>query len=151
VLDACYSGAASHAAARARLGMDPRVDLGAERQDPAADLAAQESAAAGQTVLPSLAQSLVRELDCAALAMRYPVDDAFATELMLALYEKLLERGQPLPAALHLALNEALAGDDAVPPQAAATPILFGSSACALRLAPPDRSEAAPARGMRRA
>ena len=42
------------------------------------------------------------------LAMRYPVGDAFATELMLALYDKLLDKRRPLPAALHLALDDAL-------------------------------------------
>ncbi|MCA9941705.1 MAG: CHAT domain-containing protein, partial [Anaerolineales bacterium] len=89
ILDACYSGAASHAAARRAVGLD----------DPTrADASTVEGQK--QTELPSLAQDLVAGLDCAALAMRYPVGDAFATDLMLALYDKLLDKGQPLPAAL---------------------------------------------------
>ncbi|NLF68740.1 MAG: CHAT domain-containing protein [Candidatus Anammoximicrobium sp.] len=85
ILDTCCSGAASHAAARVQIGLD-RLPV---RQEGAAGQALAETA---QTVLPSLAQSLAERLHCAALAIRYPVGDAFATELMLALYEKLLDR-----------------------------------------------------------
>jgi hypothetical protein len=74
------------------------------RQEGAEGAVVDEAAA---TLLPSLALALSQQLDCAALAMRYPVGDAFATDLLLALYEKLLDR--PLPAALHLALDETLA------------------------------------------
>ena len=71
--------------------------------------------------------------------MRYPVDDAFATELMLALYDKLLDKRRPLPAALHLALDDALAADIPKPPMAPATPILVGVRAAELQLAPPPQ------------
>ncbi len=81
--------------------------------------------------------------------MRFPVGDGFATDLMLALYRRLLDRGQPLPAALSLALDEALAGDDAASrvelaglPLAAVTPVLLGPRAAALRLVPPERPPA---------
>lgn len=131
ILDTCYSGAASHAAARVQVGLD-RL---AVRQEGAAGQALAETV---QTVLPSLAQSLAERLDCAALAMRYPVGDAFATELMLALYGKLLDRRQPLPAALHLALDEALKADIPRPPLSPATPILIGPRAADLQLAPPS-------------
>ena len=57
-----------------------------------------------------------------ALAMRYPVGDAFATELMLALYDKLLDKRRSLPAALHLAMDDALKADIPIPPQAPVTP-----------------------------
>lgn len=130
ILDACYSGAGSHAAARAQLGLDPTPS----RQE-GAEGAALEAAA--PTVLPGLAQTLSARLGCAALAMRYPVDDAFATDLMLALYDKLLVRGRPLPAALHLALDEALRGGR--PPLSPFTPLLVGAPAAALSLAPPPR------------
>jgi hypothetical protein len=93
-----------------------------------------------QIYLPSLAQVLSHRLDCAVLAMRYPVGDAFATDLVLALYEKLLDRRQALPAALHLALDDALAADILKPPLSAATPILVGPRAADLRLAPPQRA-----------
>ncbi|MEI7868789.1 MAG: CHAT domain-containing protein [Candidatus Methylumidiphilus sp.] len=134
ILDTCYSGAGSHAAARVQLGLD-RVQVretGAEGE-PLAQTA--------RTVLPSLAQNLAERLDCAALAMRYPVGDDFACELMLSLYDKLLDRNRPLPAALHLALDEALASKVPKPPLSSATPILLGGRAAELRLTPPQQSE----------
>jgi hypothetical protein len=133
ILDACYSGAGSHEAAREQVGLDrmPTRQEGAEGK-PVPKTAA--------TALPSLAQQLSQRLDCAALAMRYPVGDDFATDLMLALYEKLLEKRQPLPAALHLALDDALESDIPTPPLSPATPILVGERATALRLVPPDRA-----------
>ncbi len=128
ILDACYTGA-SHAAARRAIGLsDPTRNQGSTaeyQQHP--------------TVLPSLAQQLVQHLDCAALAMRYPVGDSFATDLMLALYDKLLDKGQPLPAALQLALDSALASERARPSLSPATPLLFGARAANLRLSLPPR------------
>ncbi len=132
ILDACYSGAGGHAAARVQLGLDREPT----RQEGAEGTAL---AATAQTALPSLAQALSQRFDCAALAMRYPVGDAFATELMLALYGKLLDKRRPLPAALHLALDDALAVDIPKPPLSAATPILVGLRAAELQLAPPPR------------
>ena len=128
ILDACYSGAGSHAAARAQLGLDPTP----ARQGGAEGAALEATA---PTVLPGLAQTLSARLGCAALAMRYPVDDAFATDLMLALYDKLLDKGRPLPAALHLALDDALRGGR--PPLSPFTPLLVGAPAAALSLTPP--------------
>jgi hypothetical protein len=106
ILDTCYSGAGSHAAARAQLGLDatPLRETGAEGE---------------------------------ALAMRFPVGDAFATELTLCLYDKLLDRQKPLPAALQLALNEALRSRCPKPPLSPATPILLGGRAASLQLIPP--------------
>ncbi|MEJ2209515.1 MAG: CHAT domain-containing protein, partial [Anaerolineae bacterium] len=132
ILDACYSGAGSHRAARAQLGLEQ----GPTRQEGAEGEAVE---AAATTALPNLAQALSQRLDTAALAMRYPVGDAFATDLMLALYEKLLARRQALPGALHLALGEALEGDVPRPPLSAATPILVGPRAAELRLETPRR------------
>jgi hypothetical protein len=132
ILDACYSGVGSQAAARAEIGLD-RL---AVRQEGAEG---ETVAATAGTALPSLGQVLSQQLECAALAMRYPVGDAFATELMLALYQKLLEKRQPLPAALHLALEEALASDIPKPPLSRATPILMGPSGADLHLWPPPR------------
>jgi hypothetical protein len=124
VLSACYSGASSHAAARAQVGLGDATTRG------------EAGAEAVGTVLPSLALALSQELDCAALAMRYPVGDVFATELMLSLYGKLLDRRRPLPDALNLALEEALAGDAERPPLSSATPILVGPLAAGLKLVP---------------
>ncbi|WP_295389413.1 CHAT domain-containing protein [uncultured Thiodictyon sp.] len=128
ILAACYSGAASHMAARARLGLDLTP--------------ARDGAEPGQTGLPSLAEDLARALDCAALAMRYPVDDSFATDLSLALYDQLLAHRQPLPAALRLALDAALAADPAARGPADLspyTPVLLGPRAAGLTLVPPAR------------
>lgn len=130
ILDACSTGAASHAAARLQIGLDKQPT----RQQPAEDEAVDETA---QTVLPSLAQELAQRLDCAALAMRYPVDDVFATDLMLSLYGKLLENGRLLPDALHLALDVAMDADIPRPALSPATAILIGVRASNLQLAPP--------------
>lgn len=134
ILDACYSGAASHAAARVQVGLDAAREAGT--QDDASAAVAVDAIA---TPLPSLGFALAGQLDCAVLAMRYPVGDSFATELMLALYEKLLEQGQPLPAALQLALGQALAAELVPASLAEVTPILLGSRAAALELPPPKR------------
>ena len=132
ILDACYSGVGSQAAAREQVGLDraPMRQEGAEGA---------ELAQAAGTALPGLAQALSQRLDCAALAMRYPVGDAFATELMLALYEKLLDKRRPLPAALHLALEDTLEADIPKPPLSPATPILVGVRAAELQLVPPPQ------------
>lgn len=130
ILDACYSGAGSHTAARAQVGLEAAP----LRQEGAEGTTVAESV---QTSLPSLAQSLAERLECAVLAMRYPVGDAFATELMLTLYEKLLDRRRPLPAALHLALDDALRADIPLPSLAPVTPILVGPPATTLQLTPP--------------
>src|SRR5208337_4246615 len=132
ILDACYSGVGSQAAARAQVGLD-RAPVRQEGAEGA------ELAQTTGTALPGLAQALSQRLDCAALAMRYPVGDAFATELMLALYGKLLDKRRPLPAALHLALDDALEADIPKPPLSPATPILVGVRAAELQLAPPPR------------
>lgn len=96
--------------------------------------------------LPGVARALVSALDCAVLAMRFPVGDDFAVALDDALYGHLLGDGQPLPRALQRALGAALRGDanDAtgagVPPLSVATPALFGRRAAGLTLLAPTRS-----------
>lgn len=130
VLDACHTGA-SHAAARAQVGLeDPPV-----RQEGAEGEAVPETE---ETVLPSLGQELAQQLDCAALAMRYPVGDAFATDLALSLYDKLLKQRQPLPQALHLAMDDAMNAETRPGPMSRVTPILIGPRGAALQLRPPD-------------
>src|SRR3989304_8844 len=81
--------------------------------------------------LPSLAQRLAAELDCAVLAMRSPVGDDFATALGLELYDALLDKHQPLPGALQTALGDALdpRRDPYQPGFSRITPILFGTPA----------------------
>ena len=88
------------------------------------------------TTLPSLAQQLADDLDCATVAMRYSVEADFAEHLLLALYERLLAKHQPLPGALQLALTDALKGDGKFAPPAlsSVTPLLFGTNAADLTL-----------------
>lgn len=81
--------------------------------------------------------------------MRYPVGDELATDLSLALYDKLLDRGQPLPAALALALEKTLTdpggpqvSDDL--PLSPITPLLLGPRAAGLELKPPARTATTP-------
>jgi len=127
-LSACYSGAADVRAARAQVGLD----------NPPTREAAPEQRG---TVLPSLGQRLAEDLDCAVLAMRYPVLDDFATELALTLYDRMLERRQPLPQALQLALADALdpRRDPHRPDFSRLTPLLFGARGADLRLEAPPR------------
>ncbi|HEX5734300.1 MAG TPA: CHAT domain-containing protein [Blastocatellia bacterium] len=127
-LSACYSGAADLRAARAQIDLE---------EMPALATAPQPSA----NVLPSLGQRLAEELDCAVLAMRYPVLDDFATELALTLYDRMLEKRQPLPQALELAMAEALhpKHDPYLPTFSRSTPLLFGERAADLRLQAPQR------------
>ncbi len=71
---------------------------------------AQISSARGESdrgPMPALARQLVTSLDCAVLAMRYPVGDEFAIKLAEELYERLLGKGQTLPRALQLSLRDA--------------------------------------------
>lgn len=126
-LSACYSGAADIRAARAQIGL-PNPPMRETAVAPSVD------------ALPSLGQRLAEELDSAVLAMRFPVLDEFATELTLGLYERMLERRQPLPQALQLALDDALdpKRDPHLPGFSRMTPLLFGERAADLRLqAPP--------------
>lgn len=89
--------------------------------------------------LTSLAATLADELDCAVVAMRFPVGNDFAVRFDAALYEGLLGKGWPLPAALRYALRTAADDPDlperALPLLSACTPVLFGTDAPHLSLA----------------
>ena len=143
-LSSCLSGAIGVAAARRRIGLEPR-----DPEDPAR----QPEAEAAATRLPALGQRLAATLDCAVVAMRYSVGDTFARETALGLYGLLLSTGKSLPAALQLAVTDALrdGGSTAAPPLSPFTPVLFGRRAAALSLRPPPRgpvSFAAPQAGL---
>jgi hypothetical protein len=92
---------------------------------------------------PAVARALVRELDCAVLAMRFPVVDDFAIGLGAGLYDRLLGHGQPLPRALQLGLRAALLRSPTpeAPPVSAATPALFGRHAADLKIAGPKAED----------
>lgn len=97
------------------------------------------SAASGKDIMPALAVELMTELDCAALAMRYPVGDEFAINLTTELYRLFLEKGNTLARSLQLAMQKALKDgyNAATPPLSLATPALFGSRAVDMTLKPP--------------
>ena len=101
---------------------------------------AQACARPGEAPMPALAVELMTKLDCAALAMRYPVGDEFAINLATELYRLILEKGNKLPRALQLAMEKALKDgyNAATPPLSLATPALFGSKAAELTLKPPQ-------------
>ncbi|MGB0383667.1 MAG: CHAT domain-containing protein [Ardenticatenaceae bacterium] len=122
-LSACLSGAGSPE----KPGSPPS---GAAAQD------------AQPTRLPSLAQQLSQTLDCAALAMRYSVNDSFAIHFALHLYDSLLAQKQSLPTALQVALDDALAATYTRPPAPLSRimPILFGARALDLTLTPPQKT-----------
>jgi tetratricopeptide (TPR) repeat protein len=129
---ACWSAATTADQQRLLLGLPVR-DLNSETER------------ARQLTTPTdsapLATELASRLNCAVLAMRYPVDDEFAIELTTRLYELLADKAQPLPRAVGLTLRR-LAADPQFPPLSVATPALFGGQAASLRLAAPERQGA---------
>lgn len=135
ILSACWSGAGlTHAQARRLLRLDPKP---AGQPQPAGHEALESLA--GTRLFPSLAQELAESLDCATLAMRYPVGDDFAIGLAKGLFHELLHDRQPLPEALQIALGDALrkAAPGSAPALSPITPMLVGPRAAALRFAPP--------------
>ena len=121
-VSACHSAAAVLRDALRGLGIDPGAAAEPDRAPPS-----------------PVARQLVEALDCAVLAMRYPVEDAFAIDLARHLYHHLLARHESLPAALRRALAEATGAKVKWPPGALslATPALFGHRAAGLKLIPP--------------
>jgi tetratricopeptide (TPR) repeat protein len=137
VLSACESAAETTAEALRLIGLTEQAQ-------------AVEAETGGQaaTQIPGLAQALVRELDCAVVAMRYPVIDEFAIAFGDVFYEHLLGRGQPVDVAVARALKDAAgpAPSAARPAVSLATPGVFGARAAGLRLdVPRGRPEMNPA------
>ena len=127
VLSACHSAAASIEQILAWLG-----ETGPAPATPAR---------ARPEPAPTVARALISTLDCAVLAMRYPVEDEFAIALSDALYDGLFRQQQPFPRAVQLALTAALGtGGVIAGALSAATPALFGARAVDLRLMPPKRA-----------
>ena len=117
-----------------RDGRDPGVEEPPPGKKPAAHQD-EENEGKDRPKLTSVASALVRELDCAVLAMRYPVGDEFAIALASTLYRGVLEQGQGLTRALQLALPETIPGQS---PLCVATPVLFGRRAADLTLDVPE-------------
>ncbi len=128
VVSACQSAAATTAETLRWLGLD----------DPAADLEAQAALEAAGTPM-GVARALVAQLDCAVVAMRYPVVDEFTVGFAQALYDRVFRSTQPLDWAVAGAVSDAtgLAPSSARPAISVATPAIFGASAVKLSLAPP--------------
>lgn len=92
--------------------------------------------------VPALAWELERDLDCAVLAMRYPVGDEFAINLASKFYDLLLDKNQPMARALQTAMQETLKSDKgdynaSIPPISLATPTICGGRAADLIIEPP--------------
>lgn len=100
----------------------------------------------GQRAGGAVADELTLRLDCAVLAMRYPVVDDFAVGLAEKLYRLIAESGQPVPTALGLALAELVKQPPtpSCPAVSVGTPTLFGSRAPGLVLAAPPRTSLVP-------
>jgi tetratricopeptide (TPR) repeat protein len=90
--------------------------------------------------LPAVATELVDRLDCAVLAMRFPVIDDFAVALADSFYNLVLGKGQPVPRALALSLPKVapVPPIPGAPALSVGTPALFGSRAMELSLIPPE-------------
>jgi tetratricopeptide (TPR) repeat protein len=129
-VSACWSAALTAAEQRRLLGLA----AAAARED-----AQREDARGGGTAPATLATELSARLNCAVLAMRYPVTDDFAIALSARLYELLADKGQPLPRAVGIALRQLAS---TAPALSVATPALFGARAAGLTLAAPKRSGA---------
>jgi CHAT domain-containing protein/AAA ATPase-like protein len=91
-------------------------------------------------LITGLARALAAELDCAVLAMRYPVTDDFAIAFGAQFYERLLGHAQPAAtAAARAAVAAGPAGQPtpSLPALSLGTPGMFGGRAAGLTLPPP--------------
>jgi CHAT domain len=129
-VSACESAAETVAETLRLVGLD---DQAGEAAEAGPDPGQAETEASG------VARALVRDLDCAVVAMRYPVTDEFAIALGAAFYERLLIRGQPVDVAAGRAVAEAAGTRGTVVRQALslATPGVFGSRAAGLKIEVP--------------
>ena len=118
VVSACESAAAVTAQTLRLIGLDDQADQAEEQGDRSGEGSA------------GVAASLVDALDCAVVAMRYPVDDEFAVGFGRVLYEHVLGREQPVDVAVARALKDASG-------LSVATPGLFGPRAVGLTLPVP--------------
>jgi len=134
VVSACESAAATTAETLRWVGLDEQAQQLEEE-----DEARLPGGDAGALVLTGIARGLIERLECAVVAMRYPVTDEFATALTEDLYERVLGRGQRLGTALARAVPQA-AGPQPSPARPAislATPVLAGTQAAGLVLQAP--------------
>ncbi|HSL06453.1 MAG TPA: hypothetical protein VK887_00585 [Pseudonocardiaceae bacterium] len=128
VISSCQPAAATTSETLRWLGLD----------DPAADLEIQAALEATATPI-GMAQALMAQLDCAVVAMRYPVVDEFTVGFAEALYDRMFRSTQSLDWAVAAAVPDATgpAPSSARPAISVATPVIFGASAVELSLTPP--------------
>lgn len=88
-------------------------------------------------VLPAVAEEVASRLDCAVLAMRYPVLDEFAGGVAGAFFRLLLDKRNTVAQALARSVVDRVSGLEV------ATPALFGARALDLVLAPPHENRQA--------
>ena len=100
VVSACESAAAATAETLRLLGLTEQAEALEEPSPPAG----RTGPAAGSRPRP---RRWCRELDCAVVAMRYPVTDEFAIAFGDVLYEHLLSRRQPVDVAVARAVAQA--------------------------------------------
>ena len=146
VVSACESAAATTAETLRWVGLEEQAQQ--FEQQAAQDIGAPAAAGGGaEPVMTGVARAVADRLDCAVVAMRYPVVDDFAIAFADELYERLLgtrdarpgSRGQPLGAALARAVARA-AGPEPTPARpvlSLATPVLLGGRAAGLVLEVP--------------
>jgi hypothetical protein len=121
-LSACESAAVTATEHLHLLGLAPAT-RDTEQQD-----SSSPAAEAGSGSLPAVAAELVARLDCAVLAMRYPVVDDFVIALAGSFYDLVLGKGQPVPRALALSLPRVApeSPTPGAPALSIGTPALFG-------------------------
>ncbi len=114
--------------------------LGLNEQADALEAAEADVGEPGTAQVPGLARALARELDCAVVAMRYPVTDDFAIAFGSVLYDRLLGRGQSVDVAVARASASAagLTPTASRPATSLCTAGVFGIRARGLELAAPS-------------
>jgi hypothetical protein len=131
VVSACESAADTTAETLRLIGLTEQAQaLEAAKPKPSGP----DKTAAGERPappVPGLARALVSDLDCAVVAMRYPVHDEFAIAFGDVLYEHLLNRRQPVDVAVARALAQAMGPAPSMsrPAVSLATPGVFGRAA----------------------
>jgi tetratricopeptide (TPR) repeat protein len=133
VVSACDSAADATAETLRLLGLNEQAD--------ALEVAEAGTGGPGTAQVPGLARALAWELDCAVVAMRYPVTDDFAIAFGNVLYDRLLGRGQSADVAVARASATAagLAPTASRPATSLCTVGVFGIRARGLELAAPLR------------
>jgi hypothetical protein len=140
-ISSCSSAALDDASKRRLLGLPEDVTGDAVEGQP--------EDGSGGLAPGALASELASRLNCAVLAMRYPVSDEFSAALTSRLYDLLITEAQTLPRALAASLVQAVASPPTAgcPALSVATPALFGARAADLTLPGARQPPAAGDRG----